>query len=154
MNAAKLLVVNPALRHKKKTPANISALWVWRGKWLQIKQKWLTYSPRLGWEKNWKINNMCSYCKANWLLSAPFSKVELSTKQNLLLFWSMIYIGRGLLISFHSKSAAMRPGMASTDHCLKKLNIVNVFHIAPGRLGHAGFTWITFILLEVLLQSA
>lgn len=96
---------------------------------------------------------MYSYCKANRFLSAPFSKVELSTKQNWFLFLSMIYIGRGLLISFHPKSAAMRPGKASTDHCLKKLNIVNILHTAPGRLGHAGFTWITFILLEVLVQS-
>lgn len=52
----------------------------------------------------------------------------------------MIYAGRGLLISFHAKSAAIGRGMASTDHCLKKLNIVNVFHTAAGRLGHADFT--------------
>ena len=141
MNAAKLFVVDPALCHKKKKkPTNISALWAWRGKWLQIKQNWLTYSPCLGWEKNWKISNMRSYCKANWFLSATFSKAELSTKQNLLLFWSMIYAGRGLLISFHAKSAAIGRGMASTDHCLKKLNIVNIFHTAAGRLGHADFT--------------
>lgn len=141
MNAAKLLVVDPALCHKKKkkTHKHFSIVSL-KGKVATNKTE-LTHLfslSRMG--KNWKINNMRSYCKANWFLSATFSKAELSTKQNLLLFWSMIYAGRGLLISFHAKSAAIGRGMASTDHCLKKLNIVNIFHTAAGRLGHADFT--------------
>lgn len=86
MNAAKLLVVDSAVHHKKKKPHKHFSIVSLKGKVATNKTE-LTHLfslSRMG--KNWKINNMRSYCKANWFLSATFSKAELSTKQNLLLF--------------------------------------------------------------------
>lgn len=74
--------------------------------------------------------------------------MELPAKQNLLHLPNMIFnlvstlkIGRGQLIIFQPKSATMGPGMAGTDHYLKKPYILNTptFHAAKGRLLHASF---------------
>lgn len=54
---------------------------------------------------------------------------------------STLKIGRGQLIIFQPESAAVGPGMASTDHYLKKPYMLNIptFHAAPGRLLRASF---------------